>query len=158
MRISFIRGDGFNTPLLAAVKKVLNPESNSSGERNTPLLAAGYFIISLFLIMLLTISCNTSSLAEIKAFLPDMKEKTNGVYRGNYSLSGTPVRVTLDVTVQNNDIIEIKIIEHTSSPIGRKAERITQNIIEEQSLEIDAISGATASSKAILKAVENALQ
>ena len=115
-------------------------------------------IFSLFLLMLLIISCNTSSLAEIKAFLPDMNEKINGVYRGSYSLSGTPVRVTLDVTVLNNDIIEIKIIKHTGSPIGRKAERITLNIIEEQSLEIDAISGATGSSKAILKAVENALR
>ena len=85
-------------------------------------------IISLFLTMLLIISCNTSSFAGIKAFLPDMSEKINGVYRGNYTLSGTPVKVTLDVTIQNNDIIEIKIIEHTSSPIGRKAERITQNI------------------------------
>ena len=116
------------------------------------------FIFSLLLIILLLLSCNTSSLAEIRAFLPEMSSKTNGVYRGHYSLSGTPVRVTLDVTVQNNTIIEIRIIEHTSSPIGKKAERITQNIIEEQSLEIDAISGATGSSKAILKAVENALQ
>ena len=116
------------------------------------------FVFSLFLIILLIISCNTSSLAEIGAFLPDMSGKTNGVYRGHYSLSGTPVKVTLDVTVQNNNIIEIAIIEHTSSPIGKKAERITQNIIEEQSLEIDVISGATGSSKAILKAVENALQ
>ena len=115
------------------------------------------FIFSLFLIMLLIVSCNTSSLAEIKAFLPDMSEKSNGVYRGSYSLSGTPVRVTLDVTVQDNDIIEIIIIEHTGSPIGRRAERIIQTIIDEQSLEIDAISGATGSSKAILKAVENAL-
>ena len=115
------------------------------------------FIFSL-LIMLLAASCNTSSLAEIRAFLPDMSDKTNGVYRGHYSLLGTPVSVTLDVTVQNNNITEIKIIKHSSSPIGKKAEKITQNIIEEQSLEIDAISGATGSSMAILKAVENALQ
>ena len=108
--------------------------------------------------MFLIISCNTSSFAEIKAFLPDINRKSDGVYRGNYSLSGTPINVTLDVTVQDNKITGIKMIKHTSSPIGKKAERITQDIIEEQSLEIDAISGATASSKAILKAVENALQ
>jgi len=108
--------------------------------------------------MLLIISCSTSSLAEIRAFLPDMNEKTNGVYRGHYALSGTPVKVTLDVTVQNNYIIEITIIKHTSSSRGKRAEIITYNIIEEQSLEIDAISGATGSSMAILKAVENALQ
>ena len=116
------------------------------------------FVISLLLIMFLIISCNTSSLAEIRAILPDMNEKENGVYRGNYSLSGTPVRVTLDVIVQGSHITEIRIIEHTGSPIGKKAEKITRNIIEEQNLEIDVISGATASSKAILKAIENALQ
>ena len=104
------------------------------------------------------ISCNTSSLAEIKALLPEMSGKTNGVYRGHYSLSGTPVRVTLDVTVENNNIIAIRIVQHNSSRIGKRAEIITQSIIERQSLEIDAISGATGSSKAILKAVENALQ
>ena len=115
------------------------------------------FIFSLFTVILTVISCNTSSLAEIKASLPDMNGKSDGVYRGNYNLSGSPVKVTLDVTVQNNNIIAIKIIEHFRSPIGKKAEKITERIIEEQSLNIDAISGATGSSKAIMKAVENAL-
>ena len=116
------------------------------------------FIFSIFVIMFLIISCNTSSLAEIRAFLPDMNDKTNGVYSGQYSLSGTPVSVSVDVTVQNNNIIEIRIVKHTASSRGKRAEIITQKIIEEQSLEIDAISGATGSSMAILKAVENALQ
>ena len=78
--------------------------------------------------------------------------------RGNYDLSGTPVKVTLDVTVQRGIISSIKIIEHFCSPIGKKAEKIVERIIEGQSLSIDAISGATASSKAILKAVEDALR
>jgi uncharacterized protein with FMN-binding domain len=116
------------------------------------------FVFSIFLIILLAAACNTSSLAEIKAYLPDMSGKTNGIYRGNYSLSGTPVKVTLDATVKDSSITEINIIKHTCSPIGKKAERITKDIIEKQNLEIDAISGATASSKALLKAVENALQ
>ena len=116
------------------------------------------FVFSLFAIILIITSCNSIDLSGIRASMPDMAGKTNGVYRGNYSLSGTPVRVTLDVTVQDNGITGIRIIQHICSPIGKKAERITQNIIEGQSLEIDAISGATASSKAILKAVENALQ
>ena len=117
-----------------------------------------YSVFYLFAIILLITSCKSVDLAAIRASMPDMTGKTDGVYRGNYSLSGTPVKVTLDVTVQVNSITGIKIVQHTCSPIGKKAEKITQNIIEGQSLEIDAISGATASSKAILKAVENALQ
>jgi uncharacterized protein with FMN-binding domain len=87
-----------------------------------------------------------------------MTAKTDGVYRGNYSVSGTPVKVTLDVTVQHGNINSITLIRHIRSPIGKKAEKIIQNIIEAQSLDVDVISGATASSKAILKAVEDALQ
>ena len=87
-----------------------------------------------------------------------MAGKPDGVYRGNYDLKGSPVRVILDVTVQDEKITAIKIVKHISSPIGKKAEKITERIIEKQDLGVDAVSGATGSSKAILKAVENALQ
>ena len=41
---------------------------------------------------------------------------------------------------------------------GKKAEIQTDLIIKNQSLNVDVITGATASSKAILKATENALK
>jgi uncharacterized protein with FMN-binding domain len=112
----------------------------------------------LFIITMLSFSCKSNSFAEIQALLPDMSGKSDGLYRGNYILSGSPVKVVLDVTIQDKNIVAIKIIEHFCSPIGKKAEKITGKIIEQQSLNVDAISGATGSSKAILKAVENALQ
>jgi len=90
--------------------------------------------------------------------LPDMEGKEDGVYRGSYDLSGTPVKVILDVTVQNQNIAGIKIIKHSCSPIGKKAEKITERIIERQSLDVDVVSGATGSSMAIMKAIENALR
>jgi len=41
-----IRAEGFNTPPLGAVKKVLNPECNSAGERTIPrCLRRGSFIV-----------------------------------------------------------------------------------------------------------------
>jgi uncharacterized protein with FMN-binding domain len=107
---------------------------------------------------MLSISCKSNSFAEIQASLPDMNGKSDGLYRGNYTLSGSPVKVVLDVTIQDKNITAIKIISHRCSPIGKKAEKITGKIIEQQSLNVDAISGATGSSKAILKAVENALR
>ena len=115
-------------------------------------------IFVLCLYCALVFSCNTTSFSEIQAFLPDLTNKPDGVYRGNYDLSGSPVKVTVDVIIRNNNISDINIIQHFSSPIGKRAEVITESIIIEQSLDIDAISGATGSSKAILKAVENALQ
>ena len=113
-------------------------------------------IFSLFIIFFF-ISCSTAY-KSITALMPDLTQCKNGVYRGFYDLSGTPVKATLDVTIQDNKIIDISIVKHISSPIGKKAEVIIENIISRQSLDVDVISGATASSKAIIKAIENALQ
>jgi len=117
-----------------------------------------FFIFGLSVIALLSFSCKSGSFTEIQAQLPDMSGKSDGTYRGNYVLSGSPVKVTLDVTVKDNNITAIKIIKHFCSPIGKKAEKIIESVIKRQSLNVDAVSGATGSSKAILKAVENALQ
>jgi len=115
-------------------------------------------IIGIVTVLTMMAACNSTKFSEIQAKLPEMKYKPDGTYRGSYDLSGTPVKVTLDVTVLHGNIGGITIIKHFCSPIGKKAEKIVDRIIEEQSLGIDAISGATASSKAILKAVEDALR
>jgi uncharacterized protein with FMN-binding domain len=106
---------------------------------------------------LFIIGCSTAY-KNITAQMPDLTALNDGIYRGTHDLSGTPVKVTLDVNLQNHRIINIEIIQHLRSPIGKRAENIIEQIIEKQSLDIDAVSGATASSKAILKAVENAFQ
>jgi uncharacterized protein with FMN-binding domain len=113
-------------------------------------------ILTVF-ICIFILGCSTTY-KNLTAQMPDLALKADGVYRGNYDLSGTPVKVTLDITIQNHKIIEIGIVQHLCSPIGKKAEKITNEIIEAQNLDVDTISGATASSKAIIKAVENALQ
>jgi uncharacterized protein with FMN-binding domain len=115
-------------------------------------------ISGLLTILFLAVSCNSASFSGIKASLPDMKNKPDGVYNGSYDLSGTPVKVSLNVTVKNQNITAISIIKHFCSPIGKKAEKITEKIIHEQSLDVDVVSGATGSSISILKAVENALK
>jgi len=114
-----------------------------------------HFII--FLIVVVLISC-TTPWNSLQPVLPDLRVKPDGVYRGHYSVSGTPIEATLDVSVQSNTVNNITIIEHLCSPIGKKAEKIIDRIIKNQSLNVDVISGATVSSKAILMAVENALQ
>jgi uncharacterized protein with FMN-binding domain len=113
------------------------------------------FVLIVFFCALIA-GCSTTY-KNLAAKMPDLASIADGVYRGNYDLSGTPVKVILDVIVKNQKIIKIEIVKHSSSPIGKKAERITGQIIEHQDLDVDAISGATASSKAILKAVEDAL-
>jgi uncharacterized protein with FMN-binding domain len=116
-----------------------------------------FCIIGIVAVLIMMAACNSTKLSEIEAVLPDMQYKSDGIYRGSYDLSGTPVKVTLDVIIQRGNISGINIVQHFCSPIGKKAEKIVDIIIQEQSLSVDAISGATASSKAILKAVEDAL-
>jgi len=58
--------------------------------------------------------------------------------------------------VQDHQIKEIELVRHDHGQ-GSSAEVIPDRILEAQSLEVDIVSGATASSKVILKAVENAL-
>jgi len=114
------------------------------------------FILIVF-IFIFIFGCSTAY-KNLTAKMPDLALKTDGTYRGNYDLSGTPVDVILEVTIQNHKITGIKIVKHSCSPIGKKAEKIIDQIIAVQNLEVDAVSGATGSSKAIIKAVENALQ
>jgi uncharacterized protein with FMN-binding domain len=85
---------------------------------------------------------------------PDLSKVADGIYQGKSKVG--PVRVTLDVAVQNGVITSINIIKHFNGR-GKKAEAIVPQIIEAQSLDVDVISGATGSSKAFLLAVENAL-
>ena len=53
-------------------------------------------------------------------------------------------------------ITKVDLIGHQNG-LGSDAETIVDAVVEQQSVEVDAILGATASSQTILKAVENAL-
>jgi len=86
---------------------------------------------------------------------PDVRQVADGTYRGVSKVG--PVRVTLDVTVENGAYQSIQLIRHFNGR-GKSAEAIIPTIIDAQSLEVDCVSGATGSSKAILKAVEDALK
>lgn len=79
----------------------------------------------------------------------------DGVYQGEYDVNFISVRV--EVTVRNKAITHIDILEHKNGR-GKPAEVVADRIVEEQKIEVDAVSGATNSSIVIQKAVENALK
>lgn len=91
----------------------------------------------------------------VSIITPDLSEISNGDYIGEYS--ALPVYVKVQVSVNNHRITDIAILQHDNG-LGNAAETITIDVIQRQSLDVDAISGATVSSKCILKAVENALR
>ncbi len=78
----------------------------------------------------------------------------DGVYAGSYEVF--PVAVEVKVAVEDHMITDVELVKHQNGQ-GADAEILTEQIVEKQSLQLDAISGATYSSKVILKAVENAL-
>ena len=84
----------------------------------------------------------------------DLKNVTNGVYKGECNVF--PISVIVDVTVSDHKITKIDLVKHTNGK-GAPAEILTDKVLEKQSLNVDTVSGATYSSKAILKAIENAL-
>lgn len=85
----------------------------------------------------------------------DLSKIPDGTYLGSYDA----LRIVADVsvTVSNHKITDIKLLSHKNER-GQRAEVIPKRVLEAQSLEIDAVSGATNSSKVILKAIENALE
>lgn len=84
----------------------------------------------------------------------DISNVSNGVYVGEYDVDF--VYAEVEVTVQNGVITNIAILEHKNGR-GKPAEIVTDRILEEQKIDVDAVSGATNSSIVIKKAVENAL-
>lgn len=85
----------------------------------------------------------------------NLKEINDGSYIGEYEAG--PVKAIVKVKVIGNKINDIKIEKHDCG-LGKKAEKITEEIEKAQSLQVDEVSGATLSSKVILKAVEIALE
>ena len=63
----------------------------------------------------------------------------------------------VQVTVKSEKIEDISLLEHRTEK-GRPAEVIVDKMVAEQTTKVDAVSGATNSSKVIMKAVENALE
>jgi len=86
---------------------------------------------------------------------PALASLPDGVYEGASSVP--PVRVRASVKMEGGRIARIDILEHFNGK-GKPAEAIIPRVLERQSLDIDVIAGATWSSKAILKALENALE
>ena len=85
----------------------------------------------------------------------DLSKIADGVYKGSHKVF--PVEAEVRVTIENHKIIGIELVKHFNGQ-GTAAEVIPDRVTEAQSLKVDIVSGATYSSKVILKAIENALQ
>lgn len=81
----------------------------------------------------------------------------DGVYTGTGT--GYGGTITVQVTVENGNIVSVEILSAPGETASfmRRAEGVIDLVIQNQSWEVDVISGATYSSKGILAAIQNAL-
>lgn len=93
-------------------------------------------------------------IADISISNVDLSKIPDGSYTGSYDAIMIAAKVRVDIS--NHVIQDIDILYHKNER-GKKAESIVNEVKSAQSLKVDTVTGATNSSKVILKAVQNAL-
>ena len=85
----------------------------------------------------------------------DINNVKDGEYIGESKVVWLSAKVK--IIVKDHQIQNIDIIEHIEQK-GKDAEKVVERILEKQALDVDTVTGATYSSKIILKATEDALK
>jgi len=88
----------------------------------------------------------------IKKF--DFLKVPDGTYKGSFN--GGRFSNTVMVTVKNHKVTDIAILKDVTFKMS-KVSQLFGRVIKAQSLNVDTLTGATVTSKAFLKSVENAL-
>jgi uncharacterized protein with FMN-binding domain len=84
----------------------------------------------------------------------DLQTVADGTYRGTFGKF--VVSVDLEANVLQHRITDIKIVNQKCGK-GYDGKKVIDRVLQAQSLKVDAIAGATASSRCILIALERAL-
>jgi len=85
----------------------------------------------------------------------DLTQIKDGIYPGEFKGYRWSNRV--EVTVNNHQIVGLKITKNMMIPIGDISKNLFDQILQKQSLQVDVVSNATVTTKAYLKAIEKAL-
>ena len=81
----------------------------------------------------------------------------DGVYEGSYR--SLPNSAVVKVTIDEGRIVNVELVKHFASWNGKKVtEVIPRRIVSEQSTRVDAVTGATNSSRVIMNAVQRAVE
>lgn len=80
----------------------------------------------------------------------------DGVHNGKYKAGRWSNE--LEVTVKNKKITDIKVIKDVTFAKPSVSTELFSKVIEAQNTKVDTVTGATVTSKAYLKSIENALE
>lgn len=112
-----------------------------------------FLIISLSFVMVLTLGgCGTANKTE------EQSKYTEGVFEGTGEGKNGPI--VAEVTFSKDKIEKINIKEHheTEGLSDKSIKEIPEAIIENQSLDVDVVSGASLTNEAVFEAVEEAIE
>jgi uncharacterized protein with FMN-binding domain len=113
-----------------------------------------FFPLILAVLLCSVLGC---TMAPIRGAEIEEGKLADGVYEGSYRHGPNSAKVK--VKISQGKIVDIELLRHFASWKGDRAnEIIPQSIIAEQSTAVDAVSGATNSSRVIMNAVQKALE
>ena len=94
-------------------------------------------------------------LAKIENEDIDMETVEDGIFEGHSELD--LVKVDVKVLVKNHKLIKVELLRHECG-LGHPADVIVDKMVEQNTWDVDAVSGATVSSEIIKNAVNKALR
>jgi len=143
----------FNLTISKESTSLRTEESNVKRKRKAIMVIVGIIaVIVLGFVIFLAVGLNLKD-AVIKPI--DISKIQDGTYKGE--LTGSRFANKLEVTVSGGKITDIKILKDMMVAIPNVSSKIFGEVIKNQSLQVDCVSGATVTSKAYLKALEEAL-
>ena len=119
------------------------------------------FYVILGIVLLGTSGCLSltasmkKNLAKIENEDIDMETVEDGIFEGHSELD--PVKVDVKVLVKNHKLIKVELLRHECG-LGHPADVIVDKMVEQNTWDVDAVSGATISSEIIKNAVNKALR
>ena len=117
-------------------------------------------IVSMGILLVLLIGVGAalypSAMADIRVRGVDLTTLADGSYTGTFERGR--FTNTLTVHIENNRIVRIDIVEDVfAASVTDASDEVFRRVIETQDTKIDAVAGATITTKAYLKSIENAL-
>lgn len=94
--------------------------------------------------------------AEIEISNVDLTTVEDGEYEGSYNSGRWTNEVR--VSVKDHRITGIAVVKDVTFPKQEVTHQLVQRVMDAQSVDVDAVSGATVTCNAYLKAIENALR
>ncbi|HCL02337.1 MAG TPA: flavocytochrome c, partial [Lachnoclostridium phytofermentans] len=118
-------------------------------------------LLALGLIVTLTMTGCGSKTKEEPKTSPDTVETTTGIPNGTYTGEGEGKggKIKVELTLEDGEIKKIDVLENSETPgFADAMQTITEAMIATNSFDVDAVSGATLTSKGFKAAVENAFE